>query len=82
MSRIGLVLAVYGCFAAWMANLAAAIWGTGNTMLPLAAGQAHGTALQEGMIAIALRSAAAALIAVALLILWGLRTSGPGEAGE
>ena len=51
-------------------------------MLPLAAGQAHGTALQEGMIAIALRSAAAALIAVALLILWGLRTSGPGEAGE
>lgn len=73
MARIGIFLAVYGCFAAWTANLSAAIWGAGNSMLPIAAGSAHGSSIQEGMIAIALRSAAVSLIAVSLLILWGLR---------
>ena len=72
-SRIGVFLAVYGCFAAWIANLSAAITGAGNSMLPIAAGQAHGSNLQETMIAIALGSAAVSLIAVTLLILWGLR---------
>jgi len=74
MSRTGFFLAIYGCFAAWLANLLGAMWGAGNSMLPIAAGQAHGTRLQEGVIAIALRSAAVALIAVAILIFWGLRT--------
>jgi (hydroxyamino)benzene mutase len=73
MSRIGIGLAVYGCFAAWTANLSAAIVGAGNSMLPIAAGQARGSSVQEAMITIALRSAAVSLIAVALLILWGLR---------
>ncbi len=73
-SRIGFLLAVYGCFAAWLANLSAAIWGAGSSMMPIAAGPAHGTSFQEGIIAIALRSAAVSLIAVSLLILWGLRT--------
>ena len=41
--------------------------------LPIAAGQAHGSVLQEGIIAISLRTAAVSLIAVSLLILWGLR---------
>jgi len=44
MSRIGIFLAVYGCFAAWTANLTAAIIGAGNSLLPIAAGQAQGTA--------------------------------------
>jgi len=43
-------------------------------MLPLAAGQARGSAFQEVLIATGLRTAAVALIAVAILILWGLRT--------
>ena len=73
MARIGIFLAVYGCFSAWTANLSAAIWGAGNSMLPIAAGSAHGSSIQEGMIAIALRSAAVSLIAVSVLILWGLR---------
>jgi hydroxylaminobenzene mutase len=73
IARIGFFLAVYGCFAAWTANLLAAIWGAGNSMLPIAAGPAHGSSIQEGIIAIALRSAAVALIALAMLILWGLR---------
>ena len=73
MSRIGIFLAVYGCFAAWTANLTAAIIGAGNSLLPIAAGQAQGSPLQETLIAIALRSAAVSLIAVTILILWGLR---------
>jgi hydroxylaminobenzene mutase len=73
-SRLGFLLAVYGCFAAWTANLLAGFWGAGSTMLPMAAGQAHGSALQEGVIALALRTAAVSLIAAAVLILWGLRS--------
>lgn len=73
LSRLAVFLAAYGCIAAWAANLAAALWGAGNGMLPIAAGQSHGSALQEGIIAIALRSAGLSLIAFAALVLWGLR---------
>jgi hydroxylaminobenzene mutase len=73
-SRLGFSLAIYGCFAAWTANLLAGVWGAGNTMLPMAAGQAHGSALQEGIITLALRTAAVSLIGATLLILWGLRS--------
>jgi (hydroxyamino)benzene mutase len=74
MAQGGVWLAVYGCFAAWTANLFAGILGAGNTMLPIAAGQAHGSEFQETVVAISLRTAAVSLIAVSLLILWGLRS--------
>lgn len=74
-SRVAFWLAVYGCFAAWTANLLAGVWGAGNSMLPMAAGQAHGSPLQEGIIAVALRTAAVSLVSVSVLILWGLRAS-------
>jgi hydroxylaminobenzene mutase len=73
MSRVGFWLAIYGCFAAWTANLFAGIAGAGNTMLPIAAREAHGSALQEAIVAIGLRTSAVSLIAVTLVILWGLR---------
>ena len=41
-SRIGHGLAIYGCLAAWTANLLGAVWGAGNSMLPMAAGEARG----------------------------------------
>lgn len=75
LSRIGCGLAIYGCFAAWTANVCGAVWGAGSSMLPMAAGQARGSVLQEGAIRIGLMTAAASLVAVAILILWGLRTS-------
>ena len=75
-ARVAFVLAIYGCVAAWTANLFAAIWGAGNTIVPIAAGAARGSPIQEGVISIALRSAALSLIATALLILWGLRGAG------
>ena len=74
LSQLGAGLAIYGCLAAWTANLLAALWGAGNSMLPLAAGQAHGSALQEAVVAIGLRTAAVSLVAALILILWGLRS--------
>lgn len=73
MSSVGVFLAVYGCLAAWAANLSGAIVGAGNTLLPMAAGPAHGTALQETVIALLLRSSGVSLIAATLVVLWGLR---------
>jgi hydroxylaminobenzene mutase len=73
-SRMGHALAIYGCFSAWTANLLGAIWGAGNTMLPMAAGAARGSSFHEGAIRVLLMSAALSLVTVAVLILWGLRT--------
>jgi hypothetical protein len=43
--------------------------------MPLAAGGARGSALQEGAIRVMLVSAAVSLITAAVLIVWGLRSS-------
>lgn len=74
-SRIGHSLAIYGCGAAWTANLCGAVWGAGASMVPMAAGGVRGTAFQELVIKLLLRSAAASLIVLALMMLWGLRSS-------
>ena len=75
VSRAGSYLAAYGCIAAWTANLSGALWGAGNSMLPIAAGQARGSVVQERIIAAGLVTAAVSLIAMAMIILWGLRRS-------
>ena len=80
VSRTGSYLAVYGCLAAWTANLLGALWGAGNSMLPIAAGQARGNVVQERIIAAGLVTAAVSLIAMAIIILWGLRGSMPGRS--
>lgn len=80
--RAGFWLAVYGCFSAWAANLLAGIWGAGNSMLPMAAGTARGSELQETIIAMVLRSAALSLIVAAILILWGLREFASGKPDQ
>jgi hydroxylaminobenzene mutase len=82
VSRLSFGLVVYGCFAAWMANILAAIWGAGNSILPIAAGPARGTALQEAIINVVLRTAAVSLIAAVAFITWGLRTSGIDSSRE
>jgi (hydroxyamino)benzene mutase len=79
-SRTGRGLAIYGCLAAWSANLLGALWAAGNSMLPIAAGTARGTGFQEGVIRVLLVSAALSLISVAGLILWGLRMPPPATA--
>ena len=72
-SRVAFWLLVYGCVAALTANLLGAAWGAGNSIIPLAAGFAHGSTLQEAVINILLRSAAPALISALFLVVWGLR---------
>jgi hydroxylaminobenzene mutase len=81
-SRIAHVLAIYGCLAAWTANLLGAVWGAGNSMLPMAAGAARGSSFQEGAIRVLLMSAALSLVTVAVLILWGLRTPPRAECSR
>jgi len=53
----------------------AALWGAGNTTIPLAAGTARGTSRQEAVIKVVLYSAAPSFFVSAALILWGLRMS-------
>lgn len=81
-SLIGRGFATYGCLAAWTANLLGAVWGAGNSMLPMAAGGARGTAFEEGAIRVLLVSAALSLVTVAILILWGLRMPPRGESSD
>lgn len=79
-SKATFLLLVYGCLAAWLANLLGASWAAGGSIVPFASGNARGTALQEGIITVGLRTAAVSLILALLLLLWGLRlggTSGP-----
>ena len=66
-------LLIYQAIAAPLSNLLAAAWGAGNSIVPMAAGAAHGSTAQEAVINIGLRSAGAALIVGLLLVLWGLR---------
>jgi len=80
LSRAGSYLAIYGCIAAWTANLLGALWGAGNSMLPIAAGQARGNVVQERIIAAGLVTAAASLIAMAMIMMWGLRGSMAGRS--
>ncbi len=71
-------LVVYQALAAFLSNVLAAAWGAGNSIIPLAAGAAHGTVVQESIINVGLRSAGAALIAALVLLLWGLRRASAG----
>ena len=70
-------LLVYGCVAALTSNLLGALWGAGNSIVPIAAGAARGSDLQEMVIVVLLRSGGAAFIFGTALLLWGLRGASP-----
>lgn len=72
ISIVAAVMLLYGCAAAWLANLGAAIWRAGGATFPLAT--ERGSAGQELVVAILLRSSAIALIGAIALALFGLRT--------
>ncbi len=78
LSRLAFWLLLYGGVAALGADLLAAAWGAGGSIVPLAAGSAKGTAFQEALVNAGFRSAGAAIIIAPLLLLWGLRR--PAEA--
>ena len=79
-SRLGYSLALYSIYVGWLMPLLGGLWAAGGTMFPtaIAAGSPRGTAFQEGVIATGLTTGAVALIALCLLLLWGLRTPAPG----
>ena len=72
-SRIAFWFFVYSAFATLIPYILAAIWGAGNTIIPLAAGGAQGSALQEAVIGVILYTAAPTDLISLALILWGLR---------
>lgn len=73
-ARLAFWLLIYGCLAAWLANLLAAVLGAGNTIVPMAAGSAHGSTTEELIVMLMLRSSGVALIAALVLLLWGARS--------
>lgn len=77
-SRLSSWLATSGFYVGWFATVFAGLLGVGNSMMPIAAGSARGSALQELAIRILLMSSAIAQIVAAAMILWGLR----GNAGQ
>ena len=72
-SRIAFWTFLYSSFATLIPFVLAAIWGAGNSTIPLAAGTAHGSAMQETVIKVILYSAALPFFISMGLILWGLR---------
>jgi hydroxylaminobenzene mutase len=71
-------LALYGTWANWATTLLAAWWGAGRAM-PIAAAGYEGSPVQEMAINFGLISLSGAMIAVCVIVLWGLRRN-PAEA--
>jgi (hydroxyamino)benzene mutase len=55
----------------------AALWGAGDSIIPLAAGGARGSDVQEAIISALLYTAAPTVLVSLALILWGLRRPPP-----
>jgi hydroxylaminobenzene mutase len=76
LSRTGIGLLVYSNLSILCAYSMAAIWGAGNETIPIAAGAAHGSALQEASIKCLAYSSAPTGIVSFAIVLWGLRGNG------
>src|SRR5262245_54372918 len=72
-ARTAFWLLIYSALVTIMSFLLAALWGAGNTLIPLAAGNAGGSDLQEMVITVVAYSAAPTGIIAFALIQWGLR---------
>jgi hypothetical protein len=64
---------LYSSLVTLVAYLLAAIWGAGHVAIPLAAGSAQGTVMQENVIQGLLFTAAPTFLVAIIIILWGLR---------
>ena len=74
-------LLVYSSLVTILSFVMAAIWGAGNTTMPIAAGAAHGTDFQELAIKVVAFSGAPTGIIAFALILWGLRKAPARHSG-
>ena len=81
-SRIAFWFLIYSDFATVAAFLMAGVWGAGNSIIPLAAGPAHGTDFQEAAIRLVAYSAGPTGIISFALIFWGLRAGTLDASGD
>jgi hydroxylaminobenzene mutase len=72
-ARIAFWTYLYSSFATLVPYVLAAVWGAGNSTIPLAAGAAHGNDVQEAIIKVVLYTAAPTFLIAMALVLWGLR---------
>ena len=77
VAQIAFWFLIYSDLATITSFLMAAFWGAGNSIMPLAAGAAHGSNFEETAIAVVAYSGAPTGITSFALILWGLRVSPP-----
>jgi hydroxylaminobenzene mutase len=66
-------LAIYSTYASWAIRLAAAAWGAGGSILPMASLGHKGSPLQEGIIKIGILLLVPAMLLTCIIVLWGLR---------
>ena len=78
ISSVTFWFAIYGTFVTWTGTLLAAIWGAGG-MLPFAGAGSQGTQAQEAIIGFLLISPGIVMVALCLLVLWGLRSTVENE---
>jgi len=81
-SRIAFWLFIYSAFATLAGFVMAAVWGAGNSIIPLAAGTARWTDFQEAAINVVMYSGAPGILISLALILWGLRIVPPSVRGR
>ncbi len=80
-ASIAFWLLIYSTFAILAAYVMASLWGAGAETMPLAAGTAHGSAVQEAVIKVAAYSSAPTGLTAFALVLWGLRMA-PGRSTD
>ena len=69
---VTLGLTVFAAFANWLATFLAAVWGTG-AMMPIAAPERIGTAIQEMIVSGMLMSLSVAMVVACMLLVFGSR---------
>ena len=80
-ARVAYWTYIYSSVATLVPYIMAAVWGAGNTTIPIAAGPARGTPTQERTINVIIYTAAPTFFVSMALVLWGLRMKGDDAEG-
>lgn len=75
MLRFTFYLALFGTFVNWLTTLFAALIGAGSEMMPIAGNNLTGSQIEEILIKIGLITLSIAMVAVSVIVLWGLRSN-------
>jgi hydroxylaminobenzene mutase len=75
-------LALYGTFANWLTTLLSAVLGAGARSMPFAGSGMEGAPWQESIVYALLASLSIAMVAVCVLVLWGLHRGWQARADK